>query len=195
MYTFIDRRNLPRKNGGHWHLSLCVLLQLEKNTPEVPKLNVFQITLQLDLVLEEAFVPGNCNLYYRGGWCVLWDLTWSSIARFANRRCFCTLELATSTLEGEGVFVCTITTRARVYPVFYNKIWQWKVLKYSGACYFYYRGRRCVPLWGFNRSSIVRFGSRSCFCTLELASSTIEVEGEFLCGSITRARSHLQFYF
>ena len=34
----------------------------------------------------------------------------------------------------------------------------------------------------------------NCFCTLELASSTIEVEGEFLCGSITRARSHLQFY-
>ena len=36
--------------------------QHEKNTPEVPKLNVFQITLQLDLVLEGAFVPGTCNL-------------------------------------------------------------------------------------------------------------------------------------
>ena len=40
--------------------------QLEKNTPELPKLNVFQIILQLDLVFEGAFVPGTCNLYYKG---------------------------------------------------------------------------------------------------------------------------------
>ena len=52
------------------HLSLCALLQLEKDTPEIPQLNVFQKILQLDLVLEGAFVPGTCNLYYRGGWCV-----------------------------------------------------------------------------------------------------------------------------
>ena len=45
-------------------------MQLEKNTPEIPQLNVFQKILQLDLVLEGAFVPGTCNLYYRGGWCV-----------------------------------------------------------------------------------------------------------------------------
>ena len=70
MYTCIDRRNLPRKNGGHRHLSLCILLQQEKNTPEVPKFNVFQIILQLDLVLEGASAPGTCNFYYRGGRCV-----------------------------------------------------------------------------------------------------------------------------
>ena len=51
-------------------LSLCVLLQLEKNTAEIPQLNEFQKILRLDLVLEGAFVPGTCNLYYRGGWCV-----------------------------------------------------------------------------------------------------------------------------
>ena len=67
------------------------------------------------------------------------------------------------------------------------------MLKYSGACNFYYRGKRCVPLQGLTWSSIARFGSRRCFCTLELATSTIEAEGVFLCGSVTRARSHLQF--
>ena len=40
--------------------------QLEKNTPELPKLNVFQIILPLDLVFEGVFVPGTCNFYYRG---------------------------------------------------------------------------------------------------------------------------------
>ena len=64
------------------------------------------------------------------------------------------------------------------------------MLKYSGACNFYYRGKRCVPLQGLTWSSIARFGSRRCFCTLELATSTIEAEGGFLCGSVTRARSH-----
>ena len=46
----------------------------------------------------------------------------------------------------------------------------------------------------FARGSIARFGSKRCFCTLELATSTIEAEGVFLCGSVTRARSHLQFH-
>ena len=32
-------------------------------------------------------------------------LTWSSITRFGGRRCFCTLELATSTIEAKGVFL------------------------------------------------------------------------------------------
>ena len=96
-------------------MSLCVLFQIEKNTPEVPKLNVFQIILRLDLELEGAFLPVTCNLYYRGGWCVpLRGLTWSSITGFGSRRCFCILELATSTIEAEGV------TRARVHLVFYN---------------------------------------------------------------------------
>ena len=39
---------------------------LEKNILEVPKLNVFQIILQLDLGLAGAFVPETCNLYFRG---------------------------------------------------------------------------------------------------------------------------------
>ena len=40
--------------------------QLDKNTPEVPQLDSFQIMLQLDLVLQGTFVPGTCKLYYRG---------------------------------------------------------------------------------------------------------------------------------
>ena len=64
----------------------------KKNAPEIPQLNVFQKILQLDLVLEGAFVPETCNLCYRGGWCVpLQGLTWSSVARFDSGRCFCTL--------------------------------------------------------------------------------------------------------
>ena len=39
-----------------------------------------------------------------------------------------------------------------------------------------YRGRRCVPLLGFTWSSLTGFGSRRCFCTLELATSTIEAK-------------------
>ena len=44
--------------------------QLEKNTPELPKLNVFQIILQLDLVFEGTFVHHlelqviNCSNFY-----------------------------------------------------------------------------------------------------------------------------------
>ena len=77
---------------------------LERNTAEVPQLTVFQKVPQLDLVLEDGFVPGTCNLYYRGGWCVsLCGLTWSSIARFGKGRCSYTLEPATSTIEAEGV--------------------------------------------------------------------------------------------
>ena len=30
----------------------------------------FRKIQQLDLVLEGAFVPGTCNIYYRGGWCI-----------------------------------------------------------------------------------------------------------------------------
>ena len=60
MHTCIERKHLSRKKG---RLSLCILLQLEKNTPEVPELNVFQIVLQLDLVLDGSFVPRTCNLY------------------------------------------------------------------------------------------------------------------------------------
>ena len=41
---------------------------------------------------------------------------------------------------------------------------------------------------------MARFGSGRCFCTLELTTSTMEAEGVFLCGSVTRERSHLQFY-
>ena len=45
-YTCIYKRNLPREG-----IDICpfVLLQVEKNIPEVPKLNVFQVILQLDL--------------------------------------------------------------------------------------------------------------------------------------------------
>ena len=104
MHLCIDNRNLPRKKVGHWHLSLCVLLLLERNTAEVPQLTVFQKVPQLDLVLEDAFVPGTCNLYYRGGWCAsLCGVTWSSNARFGKGRCSYTLEPATSTIEAEGV--------------------------------------------------------------------------------------------
>ena len=178
MHTFIDNRNLPRKKGGHWHLSLCVLLQLKKNTPEILQLNVFQKILQLDLVLEGAFVPGTCNLYYRGGWCVpLQGLTWSSITRFDSRRYFCTLELATSTKEVEEVYSSV--------PAQLEQGFTWcSITRFSsGGCLstlelaiFYYRGRGCVPLQGFTWSSMTGFGSRRCFCTLELANSTIEAK-------------------
>ena len=53
---------------------------------------------------------------------------------------------------------------------------QWKVLKYTEVCYFYYRGRRRVPIPGFTWSSLTGFGSRRCFCTLELSTSTIEAK-------------------
>ena len=42
-------------------------------------------------------------------------LTCSSIGRFCGGRCSSTLELATSTIETEGVFLCGATTRARFY--------------------------------------------------------------------------------
>ena len=38
-------------------------------------------------------------------------LTWSSIARFCGGRCSSTLELATSTIETEGVFLSGAATR------------------------------------------------------------------------------------
>ena len=34
-------------------------------------------------------------------------LTWSFITRFGGRRCFCTLELVTSTIEAKGFFLCS----------------------------------------------------------------------------------------
>ena len=120
--------------------------------------------------------------------CSPWrGLTWSSVARFCGGRCLGTLELATSIIETEGVFLCAGTTRERSDFELYYQIWRWKELKYSGACKFYYRGKGCVPLRGLTWSSIARFGSSRCFCTLELATSTVEAEGVFLCGSVTRA--------
>ena len=134
---------------------------------------------------------GACNFYYRGKGvflCSPWrGLTWSSVARFCGGRCLGTLELATSIIETEGVFLCAGTTRERSDFELYYQIWRWKELKYSGACKFYYRGKRCVPLRGLTWSSIARFGSSRYFCTLELATSTVEAEGVFLCGSVTRA--------
>ena len=41
-------------------------------------------------------------------------LTWSSIARFGSRRYFCTLELATSTVEAEGALLYGSVTRASI---------------------------------------------------------------------------------
>ena len=82
------------------------------------------------------------------------DLTSISISIFGSGICFCTVELANSTIVVKG-----------------------------------------VPLQGLTWSSIARFGSRRCFCTLKLATSTIEAKGVFLCGSVTRARSHPQFHY
>lgn len=47
-YTCIYKRNPQEKKEG---IDICpfVLLQVVKNIPEVPKLNVFQVILQLDL--------------------------------------------------------------------------------------------------------------------------------------------------
>ena len=69
--------------------------------------------------------------------------------------------------------------------------------KYSGACYFYYKGRRCVPLRGFTWSSIARYGSGRSFCILEHPTSipwrlkvcsfvVVWQEQGLTCSSITR---------
>ena len=100
-----------------------------------------------------GFSIGRCfctlelNFYYRDKGVFLCSpgrgLTWSSIARFCDGRCLSTLKLTTPTIETEGVFLCVGTTRERSQIELYYLIWRWKVLKYFGACKFYYRGKRC----------------------------------------------------
>ena len=46
-------------------------------------------------------------------------LTWSSIGRFCCGRCSSTLELATSAIETEGVFLCAGMTRERSHLKLY----------------------------------------------------------------------------
>ena len=72
-------------------------------------------------------------------------LTLSSMARFCGRRCSSFLKLATFTIEVKGVFLCAGTTRERSRLELYDHFGRWKVLKYSGACNFYQRDRRCIP--------------------------------------------------
>ena len=84
---------------------------------------------------------------------------------------------------------------ARFHLKFFDWIWQQKVLWYSGACNFYYRGKGvflCSPGRGLTWSSIARFCGGRCSSTLELATSTIETDGVFLCGAATRTRFYLK---
>ena len=71
------------------------------------------------------------------------------------------------------------------------------MLLYSGACNFYYRGKGVFlysPGRGFDWGSITTFCGGRCSSTLELATSTIETEGVFLCVGTSRERSHLKLY-
>ena len=52
----------------------------------------------------------------------------------------------------------------------------------------------CSPGRGLTCSSIGRFCGGRCSSTLELATSTIETEGVFLCVGTSRERSHLKLY-
>ena len=81
------------------------------------------------------------------------------MARFRGGRCLSTLELATLTIEMEGVFLCNAATRERFCLKLNNYVWQKMVLLYSEACDFYYKGKRGVPLQDLTWSSIARFGS------------------------------------
>ena len=78
---------------------------------------------------------------------------------------------------------------ARFHLEFYDWIYPKEVLLYCGAFNFYYRGKGvflCSPGRGLTCSSIGRFCGGRCSSTLELATSTIETEGVFLCGAATR---------
>ena len=84
---------------------------------------------------------------------------------------------------------------ARFHLKFFDWIWQQKVLLYSGACNFYYRGKGVFlysPGRGLAWGSITAFCGGRCSSTLELATSTKEKDGVFLCGTATRTRFYLK---